>query len=78
MTQTTQICADQNLFAANQEFAREKCCLGLGLFLFGHASGGAAGPGGAAVEEAVGVAEQNRGTRGDEHDDQKMLSPQWH
>ena len=79
MTQTTQICADQDLFAANEKFTGQELFFGFWLLLlFGHASGGAAIPGRAAVEEAVGVTNKEHNAGGDEDDDQKMLSPQWH
>ena len=66
------------LSTAGQEIAREELFFGIWLFLLGHAASGAAGSGGAAVEEPIGVTNQQRDAGGDEDDDQKMLSPQRH
>ena len=64
--------------AAGEELTREELFFRFWLFLFGHASCGAAGSGGAAFVEAPGLARQKREAGGDEQDHQKMLSPEWH
>src|SRR5437870_1153126 len=70
--------ARRTLPAAREKLAREKLFLGLGLFLFRHAAGGAAISGGAPPVESPDLPRQQRHAGGDKEDHQKMLGPQWH